>query len=666
MSWSAASIRRAREDADRPWANAQHAHALAYVEAIEHDAAHGRALRKPTTHADWRAAETITGFEPDAALRAIAQRRADLMTREVERLFEVTDLEGLAAWIHTRTQMLAGYSFEFTDPPTQAEVSGALARIVCAMWWRRRLRRLCVQTRERIGQERGEVCNRARSPYCTTDTHARRREQNKRNRQMMEATELENEHGECFTLAALIDKSPSAKHIRRGELMTRIRGCEEWADAAGFVGIFTTNTAPSRFHPQSFHGGANPRADGSTPREAQAWLRATWARARAALQRAGVAVFGFRVAEPHHDGCPHWHMLLWCHPEQAEALRETLWRHWLSEELKRAAAERKAERGRWACMVCGKGRTQRVWGPLRLEHIEAGAAAHRFKAVAMVKGGAAGYVAKYIAKNVDDAGAIEREGHRDESDGAQVELFGGSATRVEAWAAAHGIRQFQAIGQPPVTVWRELRRLDAGEVAGSTLTMQQAFEASHRVDDKRADWRRYMQAQGGPMKGRAYVLRIATRDEERAGRYETINAARPVGVVHTDAPRYMGGERFVSSNRRQWRAKGTWSSDDLETVASYRTMRCYVYAAHLRPEVDFPIGRALEQPKARHVARIARPWTRFNNCTDAADQADARTYEWPVETGQPLAPDPGAAFWVKAEALRNLKWSYSDDPPHPV
>lgn len=122
---------------------------------------------------------------------------------------------------------------------------------------------------------------------------------------------------------------------------------------------------------------------------------------------------------PHHDGTPHWHLLLFIPADQAAQATEIL-RHY-------ALAE---------------------------DGAEPGAALRRFTAETIDpnKGSATGHIATYISKNMDGFGIDADSYGRDAKE---------SAIRIEAWASVWGIRQFQQIGGPSVTVWRELRRLDS-------------------------------------------------------------------------------------------------------------------------------------------------------------------------------------------------------------
>lgn len=500
-----------------------------------------------------RVLRPVDVWASDRDLCDLAKRRADHMGDWIAQLPGLVTLDA----INTKLQSLEARPMEYKGAqPFEVQLQAAVKRICCELFWRRQLRRAQVRKREAQQQDAGNICARV-MPYVHDVTSARHLERHAANRAMLEATEIENADGDVITLWDAVQASTSNKSIRRGELMTRIRGCEEWATEAGMVGIFTTNTLPSRFHASLFTGGKNPNFDGSTPRDGQGWLSKTWARARAKIQRQKIKVFGFRVAEPHHDGCPHWHMLLWVDAAQAMQLQEVLRDCWLQHEGD-----------------------------------EYGAQEYRFKheAIDPAKGGAIAYVAKYIAKNIDDYGAMTEECHTDHQ-GEQLEFIpgGNKAQRVTAWASAWGIRQFQAIGQPPVTVWRELRRIEATIAAGGSKRLQRAHAAVHKTEGHRADWRGYMTEQGGAMVGRAYQLRLEFDTEQKEGRYGPIEAATPAGVWDVSRP----GE-LCTSARKKWKPKGSWTPSERHTAK---------------------VGTFAEV--ASVFLYLDPTWTRFNNCTQA-------------------------------------------------
>lgn len=528
-----------REDADREtWR--QHGATAQELESVK-----VRRVRRP-----------VGVWASDADLCNLAKERANLMLDWVADLSEAVTLTLINAQLEALEARPMEYTKGAKPKPVEVQLQSMVKRMCCELYWRRQLRRAQVRKREAQEQAAGHVCANV-MPYCHNVTEARYTQRQHANRAMLEATEVESADGEIIKLWDAVQASTANKSIRRGELMTRIRGCEEWATAAGMVGIFTTNTLPSRFHASLKSGGKNPKFDGSTPRDGQGWLSKTWARARAKIQRQKINVFGFRVAEPHHDGCPHWHMLLWVSAAQCEQLQALL-------------------RGCW----------------LQHEGEEYGAKEYRFKAesIDQAKGGAVAYVAKYIAKNIDDFGAVGDEGHVDHDQfGAQVEIIegGNKARRVTAWASAWGIRQFQPIGQPPITVWRELRRIDGSMAAAASKRLQRAHAAVNKTDGKRADWCAYMTEQGGAMVGRAYQLRLEFDTAEVQGRYGPADVVKPAGVYDVARP----GE-LCTSTRKQWKPRGTW------TPAERHTATVGLFAEVCILSIDF-----------------GTPWTRFNNCT---------------------------------------------------
>ena len=414
-------------------------------------------------------------------------------------------------------RVCARYGIE--PPAAEFDDACAIARMVDDLWWRRRLREEHARELEKLAIELGYV-HRRREIYASDETVKRRGAQRARNRRILESTIAENEHGDAFTLAELAERSVANPRIKRGELMTRIRGFEEVARGVGHVGEFVTVTCPSRMHARLSQSGAiNPKHDGTKPDEANKYLGRVWARVRAKLAREGIAVYGFRIAEPHHDGTPHWHLLLFMAAESRPGVRTVprfraiMRRYFLADSPDEAGA-----------------RTARC----------------KFVAIDPAKGSAAGYVAKYVAKNIDGYGL-------------ETDLYGESiieaTPRIEAWASTWGIRQFQQIGGPPVGVWRELRRLpvsascDASLQSGGVAGADRVEQCRRAADE--GDWRAFVVAMGGALRGRAFqALRVAREWSDKVGRYGAAVGESVCGVMDNFTGRVVRSVRFEWVFRR--------------------------------------------------------------------------------------------------------------------
>ncbi|WP_137736077.1 replication endonuclease, partial [Pseudaquabacterium pictum] len=308
--------------------------------------------------------------------------------------------------------------------PPSAGFTQRVNRMADPAWWRRALRKR-LRTVEHHAIQQGAVHRRA-SPYVSEKALRRADADRRRLAALLASLEVLNTNtGEVIPLDDVIKGSQANPANRRAALMVRIKGIEARARTKGHEALFLTITAPSRMHARHHTGQANTEHDGSCPRQVQTYLHGVWRRAMRSLQRQGLAAYGLRTVEPHHDGCPHWHVLVFAPAEQTGDILQTL----------RACA-------------------------LADSPDEPGAAEHRFKVerIDPAKGSALAYVAKYVSKSIDGEG-LDSDTESDTS-GADT------ARRVVAWARRWGIRQFQFFGLPPITPMRELYR-HSGEGLGS-------------------------------------------------------------------------------------------------------------------------------------------------------------------------------------------------------
>lgn len=490
----------------------------------------------------------------------------------------------------------------------------AIARAKCPRWWRRALRKHIARVVEAGAISMGLV-HLNNGGYVSGGALKRRKGQLARNADALARTLYKNEAGQVYNLAELALLGTANPAVRGGELMTRIRGAEEYADAHGHVGQFYTLTAPSKYHAMRLAGTGNrrwaernPKFNGATPREAHQGMTANWKRVLASLDRQGIRRYGLRVVEPHHDGTPHWHMLVWTETKaDARAMEATIRKYWLSEDGN-----------------------------------ERGARENRVDVKRMDRGGAAGYVAKYIAKNVGHVALAEhmdlvqeqeiqmRLG-LDQPDQPEPQETNGQAAqrRVDAWAAHWGIRQFQAFGMPSVTVWRELRRVSKDQPEQLDLfdpetqrKIQRAYQACHRHGDLRADWCMFMTAMGGhSIKRGDWLLKPARRAPKpgAVNQYGDELKVGPIRGVEIQCGRARG--QWLVSRRIAWRH----CTDGGTTHAAHGA-----HAAGVAFDADVVIADAeIEAPKRQ---ALPAAWTGFNNFTGRLQTAPGAQAFGPART----------------------------------
>ncbi|EAS1940860.1 replication endonuclease [Salmonella enterica] len=496
----------------------------------------------------------VDGDESDAAL--LAQDLAEFLCDEVEHLNRTLRDESAPELLGVLYSMAAGIAEHFkADPPEWSRFTGkkltpeqlkiAISRMISVRFWSRHFRTFTRRWREHLYITVGDV-RRQRSVICSPQWVQHWLASRKRGREIMAETDIEDEEtGETLPLLSAVDASVSNNEKRRAEMLTRVKGLEELAaldrmsQDSDYVALFFTWTAPQQYHAWLETGRRNRKWNGASPRETQHYFTRTFKNFSTALTRRDIHIFGMHITESHHDGTPHWHGILFVRREQEATLREVFESY--------ANAEN--------CPAHRPGKP-----PARSQLM--------IKPVDRRMGSPTAYITKHICRNLEGCAP----GGRDKETGRPwTELARHSA----AWASLWGIKQFQFTGGPPVSVWRELRKLSDQIQADSVSPV---FGELHHAAGA-GDWAAYTRLQGGlPTARKNLTMRTwyqAASEPDECGQYTAIIK----GV-------YLPGSNKapVVTRTRKWKVKA------------------------LRQNAKAGFLRINRKPSLT-------PWTRINNCT---------------------------------------------------
>ena len=467
----------------------------------------------------------------------------------------------------------------------EGAAASLLVRLLDESWWLRKINRAWAIYCELIAILTGQV-RKGVSPYASAHAVREFTQRKAAQRAWMENMSAVNEElGQEIDLTDAIMASVANPEIRRHELMVRMRGFEDMAQEQGKLGLFLTLTAPSSYH--AWRVGKQDKSktyqnedfNNATPTETNRLLCKQWARFRAALAREKVGAFGFRVVEPHHDATPHWHCLLFINPEHQHVFLTLLAFHFTAAERDELKMPNGTELNALAQSRI-RNKLPHIKSLLDItdkQTIKAINPRVNWKVIDPEKGSATGYIAKYIAKNID--------GHKVGMDYEAEAPVDHTTIAVAAWASCWRIRQFQQIGGPAVSVWRELRRL-----GDDVIEWDRVLELARHAA-RNARWGDFINAMGGidaPRK--EHLIRLSKRMDEAANKYGE-DVIKLLGVI-TDV-----------GNTAVTRTEG------------WQIVRKGAAVSGLGEQREHAVG---ERSELTLSSGSCAPWSSFNNCTEGS------------------------------------------------
>ncbi|GLR13296.1 hypothetical protein GCM10007907_20860 [Chitinimonas prasina] len=576
-------------------------------------------------------------------LQSLDHLTRELIGKESTSLTSIVDLGNLGAdtarqlhgWVDPEyTAELVAERYDIRLPPPGqggVTVEGNGQRLESAKVWRRNFMRQHLQSLEYARIAAGQV-RRGRQPVVSASTSGYFATRWKQSEQALRSAVALSDAGDEVSLFELQQTSVSNPRVRFAELITRARGFELIAEELGHVAVFVTPTCPGYMHPsksvpikrakgqKAYRQVQNPawvEAGKPTPKMANDYLAKLWAKVRAAAARRGLRVYGLRVAEPHADACPHWHMLLWGEPHEL-AMFIALFNNYACREAWDELFDLKLRKDGELDVVnhtvwhhdkdVPKGRDP-VWRKKPASTV-------RFDVKQMQPakitedgrrvGGAVGYLTKYLTKNLDGRTEQKREDGEHLAMGDNHETGTDTVTGAQlarAWASLWRIRQFQFYGGPAVTLWRELRKLKGAEQDSVWLDW-----AVHAADQ--GDWATFCKLLGGPLaKRKDMPIKLAKEDQpEKTNCYGEAACAVVKGVEASDQTAITRTKSWRVEWRPQAATEGTATSRAARVGRSHTHLGLVPLTVRATPNEEPPTRafhfRMLTQEEANEPA----PW----------------------------------------------------------
>lgn len=446
----------------------------------------------------WQAARARTA--PYAALAAAVKAEAAALREALDAagvpldlmfLANADDDEIRAEGKRTAEARLAAYAAQQEGRRQRGaaplEWTPEVRKQIDAAWQTGQLRRRVTKTGLLIAACLRTVGGRNGAAYVDAHTEGRFHERQERAREMAGRRWFLSDAGDRVRLLDIMDAQAAATLSR---LYAQLLGMQTLAERRGLSAVFLTLTLPPRYHPNPTQGRRSWTSAVGIEAGKKA-LQNDWRRFLRRLDKHEIdVVFGAAFKEPHKDGTPHLHALVWVAPEHVD-------------DVIRILGETAPGRHRTDAKVIDPN-YQGPRGPAK----------------------PITYLMKYLIKSVNDgAKAAELAGGAgdDEDDGDHLT----NHAAVRAWASAYGLRRWSLLGVHGVQrlwqtifMWKEVPD-DAPEAA------RNAWVHMHK-----GEWAEALLTMGA-VRGEENFGCLHLTYEDFETRFGEV-ARRPVGMAGTD------------------------------------------------------------------------------------------------------------------------------------